>query len=133
MGARAGSNDGCEPPRSTHRRSGAIARRSAILLSGTAALALSIAQPAHAISLNDPQANTIPGGVANYFDSTNQYPNVVAILLPTGGGCTGTLIDPRTVLTAAHCFFESGPPPATGAWTGGPTPTNPNLPIPRVS
>jgi hypothetical protein len=52
--ARGGSNaGGCEPPTSSARRSGAIARRSAILLSGTAAIALSIAQPAGAIVIND--------------------------------------------------------------------------------
>ena len=52
--ARGGSNaGGCEPPTSSARRSGAIARRSAILLSGTAAIALSITQPAGAITIND--------------------------------------------------------------------------------
>jgi hypothetical protein len=52
--ARGGSNaGGFEPPTSPDSRSGAIARRSAILLSGTAVIALSIAQPASAISIND--------------------------------------------------------------------------------
>ncbi|MFZ2138917.1 MAG: hypothetical protein WAV78_18610 [Xanthobacteraceae bacterium] len=37
---------GCEPATSSVRRSGTIARRSAILLGGTAAMALSITQPA---------------------------------------------------------------------------------------
>jgi len=61
--ARGGSNaGGCEPPTSSARRSGAIARRSAILLSGTAAIALSIAQPAGAITIND-QVAAAAGGI----------------------------------------------------------------------
>ena len=65
--ARGGSNaGGCEPPTSSARRSGAIARRSAILLSGTAAIALSIAQPADAITINN-QVAAAAGGIANYF------------------------------------------------------------------
>jgi hypothetical protein len=81
---------------------GAISRRSAILLGGTAAIAPSINHPASAISLNEGFAATLPAGVANYYDRTNQYPNVVAIVLPSGGACTGTLIVSRTVLTAAQ-------------------------------
>jgi hypothetical protein len=37
---------------------------------------LSIAQPASAISINDPIA-AAAGGIANYYDSTNQFPNTV--------------------------------------------------------
>jgi outer membrane autotransporter protein len=127
--ARGGSEaGGCGPaPSSSARCWGAIARRSAILLGGTAAIALLISQPVDAISLNVPFATNVLGGdVANYFDSGNQYPNVVSVNLATGGACTGTLINSRTVLTAAHCFFDNS------TWQGGPTPTNP-LPIPKVS
>jgi hypothetical protein len=78
--------------------------RLAFLLSGTAALALSASQTAHAIVIND-QTAAAAGGIANYFDSTNQFPNVVSLFNPaTGSFCTGSLINARTILTAAHCF-----------------------------
>ena len=50
---------------------GAIARRSAILLGSTAAMALSIAQPVSAISIND-QVAAAAGGIANYYDAGNR-------------------------------------------------------------
>lgn len=40
---------------------------------------------------------------------TSDYPAVVLIALPTGGGiCTGSFIAPRAVLTAAHCTQTEG-------------------------
>jgi secreted trypsin-like serine protease len=79
------------------------------LLSGTAAIALLAGKPAHAISINDPVA-AAAGGISNYYDSANQFPNTVSIFStnPTNPGfygsfCTGSLINARTVLTAAHC------------------------------
>jgi subtilase-type serine protease len=103
-----------------------------VLLGGTAVMALSAAQPAGAISIND-QVAAQAGGIANYYDSTNQYPNVVSLFSidPNNFGsfCTGTLINSRTILTAAHCFYNK----QTNAWEGGPTATNPNLLIPSIS
>jgi hypothetical protein len=59
--ARGESETGRETPTSSAKRWAAIARRSASLLGGTAALALSITQPARAISINDPVANAVNG------------------------------------------------------------------------
>src|SRR5215471_19620708 len=117
--ARGGSNaGGCELPTSPDRCSGAIARRSAILLSGTAAIALSIAQPAGAISINDQVAAAV-GGIANYYDAGNQFPNVVS-LFNGGSFCTGSLINSRTTLTAAHCFVPGLVPSISLAPIAGP-------------
>jgi hypothetical protein len=98
-----GAIEAASPPRPSYRRLGVIARRSAFLLSGTAAIALSIAQPASAISIND-QVAAAAGGIANYYDAGNQFPNVVGLVNAAGSFCTGSLINSRTILTAAHCF-----------------------------
>jgi hypothetical protein len=85
----------------------------AVLLSGTAAIALSITQPASAIVIND-QVAAAAGGIANYFDAGNQFPNVVSLfsagvpgVSTPGSQCTGSLINSRTILTAAHCFLPN--------------------------
>src|SRR5215472_3548736 len=94
----------CRPSALSDKRSGAIARWSAILLSGTAAVALSMGQPANAIVIND-QVAAAAGGIANYYDQNNQFPNVVSLFSTNpvppdvvGSSCTGSLINSRTVL-----------------------------------
>src|SRR5262245_32163164 len=98
------------PSALSDKRSGVIARWSAILLSGTAAIALSIAQPASAIVINDQVAAAV-GGIGNYSDAGNQFRNVVSLFSASlfsaagfGSFCTGSLINSRTIATAAHCF-----------------------------
>ena len=59
---------------------------------------------ASAVTINDQTAANTPGGVTNYYDSGNVYSNVGQI----DSSCTGTLVNSRTVLTAAHCLFQSG-------------------------
>src|SRR5262245_61525175 len=116
--ARTGSNRGCEPPRRSYRRLGAIARRAAILLSGTAAIALSIAQPAGAITINDQVAAAV-GGIANYYDAGNQFPNVVS-LFNGGSFCTGAHINTRYIMTPTPYFVPGLSPSISFSPIAGP-------------
>ncbi len=84
-------------------RTGRTGRRLAALLTlGCASL---VAAPAGAIYLNDVDAAAV-GGVQNWYDSENQFSNVVAVSIDGLAHCSGTLINSRTVLTAAHCALS---------------------------
>lgn len=71
----------------------------------TAAIALLLSTEVHAVLINNHAANAV-GGVANYWDTGNSLPGVVSLYAADGSFCTGTLINSRTVLTAAHCLAD---------------------------
>lgn len=75
------------------------------LLTGAAPLALSLAalsSPAHAIVPND---NYDPNG-DDVVDVNDQFSGVGMFFRTDGFVCTGTLINPRTVIFAAHCVND---------------------------
>ncbi|WP_375745375.1 trypsin-like serine protease [Corallococcus interemptor] len=81
---------------------GTVAKRLHVLLCAVLWLAIGCGTEPEPDTLNSQSSGIYNGHVA-----TNAYPEVA--LVHTGSSlCTGTLIDPVTVLTAAHCL-DNGP------------------------
>jgi hypothetical protein len=100
--------DGRDPRTLAGRRTGLIARRTALLLGGAAAIAFT-ASSARAIVINDGVVGAQQAAVADYYDLANVYANVGSLRVSGDGsfasGCTASLINARTILTAAHCLY----------------------------
>src|SRR5215472_14701149 len=108
--------------RSFDQRSSPMDRWRTALLGSAAAVAMLAGEPARAITIND-QVAAAAGGIANYFDAGNQFPNVVSLFSPvfSTSSCTGSLINSRTILTAAHSFAPiAGIPSISFAPIAGP-------------
>src|SRR5690606_25522948 len=69
------------------------------LVSATLAAALALPAPAGSVIIRE-DVVAAAGGIGAYYDQDNAYPATAFISM----GCTGTLINARTVVTAAHCF-----------------------------
>lgn len=60
--------------------------------------------PSHAVLLRDDVA-ALEGGIANAYDLEGLFPFIGALMEGGQNFCTGTLVNARMVVTAAHCFF----------------------------
>lgn len=93
-----------------------------------AAIAVVLTGPAHAISVRDDVA-AAAGGLGDFFDAENAFPSVGNLNM----GCTGSLINARTLLTAAHCFESQVAADADGSLTAiSFRPDAPPIPVARA-
>ena len=65
-----------------------------------------------AVNVNDPYLkNNYSNNLPSFYDSANVWPSVASLgIFPASGpgqGCTGTLLNSRTILTAAHCLSDN--------------------------
>lgn len=53
--------------------------------------------------------SSIPAAAGRFSSVTNEFPGVVMVVLPNNSGlCTGSIVGPKSVLTATHCLKANG-------------------------
>jgi hypothetical protein len=89
--------------------SNGVRRRASARVAGRALRSLMASSVLLALALTASPANAVVGGTDQVSDSVAASVAFIEISTPSGiETCSGTLIAPTVVMTAAHCVYESG-------------------------